>query len=174
MQIIHEINLDKNTEKLITELRNNCFPDFTIDRSYYKQLPHIRCLQFDEAELIGYMGLDFRVISVGETPIKVLGVIDFCVSNASRSNGIGTQMLNELTEYAKSKNVDFIILMADDARIYLDNGFQHVPNVPASWLRIHEHKNLGIAFEYLDELYIKPVSQRQWQQGHVDWLGYMF
>jgi len=64
--------------------------------------------------------------------------------------------------------------MADDSRIYLDNGFKHVPNVPSSWLRIHEHKNLGVAFENLDEFYSKSVSQKKWPDGHVDWLGYMF
>jgi len=174
MQFIHEINIDKPTEKSIIKLRNQSFPDFTIDRSYYKQLPHIRCLQFNKSKLVGYMGLDYRDIAVADSPLRVLGVIDFCVDESQRNQGIGTDMLNELTVFAKSKQVDFIILMADDSRIYLDNGFKHVPNVPSSWLRIHEYKNLGIAFEHLDELYIKPVSQKHWPEGHVDWLGYMF
>jgi len=95
MQFIHEINLDKSTEKSIKKLRNQSFPDFDIDRSYYKQLLHIRCLQFNKSELVGYMGLDYRMVSVGELPFRILGVIDFCVDESQRNLGIGTDMLNK-------------------------------------------------------------------------------
>lgn len=46
MQFINEIDIDidKHTDRLITDLRNASFPDYASDYSYLKQLPHIRCV----------------------------------------------------------------------------------------------------------------------------------
>jgi GNAT superfamily N-acetyltransferase len=174
MQFINEIDLDEKTEALIKDLRNASFPEYASKYSYYKQLPHIRCLYSDQSDLLGYMGLDYRVVAVGGIPFKILGVIDFCVSELARGKGIGSLMLDELTAFAKSKEVDFIMLMSDTPSFYECNGFIHKKNIPSSWLRIHEHKNLGVAFEHLDDFFIKPTSNKKWPEGHVDWLGYMF
>ncbi|MCR9745486.1 GNAT family N-acetyltransferase, partial [Vibrio parahaemolyticus] len=43
-----------------------------------------------------------------------------------------------------------------------------------SWLRLHEHTNYGVAVKHIDELFIKSISGKQWANGHVDWLGYMY
>jgi GNAT superfamily N-acetyltransferase len=174
MQFVNEIDIDKQTDKLIKDLRNASFPEHVSQYSYYKQLPHIRCLQYDNSQLVGYMGLDYRVIGVNDKPYKILGVIDFCVSEDSRGKGIGSLMLNELTAFAESKEVDFIILMAESHSFYERNGFVHIPNVASCWLRIHEHKNLGMGFEHLNDFFIKPTGDKLWPDGHVDWLGYMF
>ncbi|TCT95970.1 hypothetical protein EDB47_1371, partial [Vibrio crassostreae] len=42
------------------------------------------------------------------------------------------------------------------------------------WLRLHEHTNYGVAVEHVDELYIKPMNAKNWGDGHIDWLGYMY
>ncbi|MCZ6377234.1 GNAT family N-acetyltransferase, partial [Vibrio parahaemolyticus] len=44
----------------------------------------------------------------------------------------------------------------------------------SSWLRIHEHKNYGVAVDQVDDLYVKPISGKTWAVGHIDWLGYMY
>ena len=174
LQFINEIDMDKSTHELIKDLRNASFPDHTSDNSYYKQLPHIRCLQYNEDEqLVGYMGLDYRVVGVGDEHYKILGIIDFCVSENFRGNGVGTLMLEKLTTFAESKDVDFIILMSDKKYLYEKNGFCS-QCVPSSWLRLHEYKNYGVAFEYLDDLFVKATGSKKWSKGHVDWLGYMF
>lgn len=173
MQIIHEIDVDAPLHGRIEALRNDAFPEYAVARSYYKQLPHLRALQFDGADLVGTMGLDYRAMAVGDTVVKTLGVIDFCVAAGARSQGIGSAMLRELVEYAAARKVDFIILMADDPRLYVRHGFQRV-EAHASWLRIHEHKSYGIACAHIDELYVKPMRDKAWPTGHVDWLGYMF
>ena len=173
MNILPEIELDATTHQAIQILRNSSFPDSAVERSYYKQLPHYRALQYAGAELIGHAGLDYRVINVGEKALKILGIIDFCVHVDRRGQGIGTAMLEQLSAYAERKDVDFIILIADNEDFYIRNGFQQVQS-RNFWLRIDEHKNYDVAREDIDDLYIKPVGSKKWPVGDVDWLGSMF
>jgi len=171
--IVPEIDVNETIHSSITRLRNNSFPGYQVDRSWYKQLPHMRILCYAEDELIGYMGIDFRVSRVGESVCKVLGIIDFCVSEMFRGRGIGTSMLHELAVYAQQKDVEFIVLVAANPKVYLNNGFQQV-SAKCTWLRIDEHKNYGIACEQLDNLLVMKTGPRQWPGGDIDWLGYLF
>ncbi len=173
MKIIAEIDLTAKQHRQIQKLRNSSFPEHKVDRSYYKQLPHYRVLEYDTSRLIGYMGLDYRVIGVGESCYKILGVIDLCVDKKQRGKGTGTSMLAQLSDFAAKKDVDFIILISDHAEYYLKNGFERI-KAHSSWLRLHEHKNFGVAFDHIDDLFVKSVQGKKWPPGHVDWLGYMF
>lgn len=172
MDIYPEIELSQEQHDAIEILRNKSFPDHQVGRSYFKQLPHMRALKYNGNQLIGYMGLDYRVVSVGNETYKVLGVSDFCVDKRFQNQGIGTAMLSQLSEYASTKDVDFIILISDLHDFYIDNGYVRL-NSLCSWLRIHEHKNYGVAVEQVDDLYVKPLSGKTWAVGHLDWLGYM-
>jgi predicted N-acetyltransferase YhbS len=173
MEILPEIELDESTHLAIQELRNASFPDAKVKRSYYKQLPHYRVLKYENRKLIGCGGLDYRAIRVGNEVYKVLGVMDLCVREDKRGQGIGTSILSELSDYAKKRDVDFIILVSDNDNFYIHNGFYQI-KTHNSWLRIDEHKNYGVAFEKLDDLYVKPVGDKVWKSDYVDWLGYMF
>ncbi|HAS6726905.1 TPA: GNAT family N-acetyltransferase [Vibrio parahaemolyticus] len=173
MDIYPEIELSKEQHNSIEVLRNKSFPEHQVTRSYYKQLPHMRALKYRGDQLVGYMGLDYRVVSVGDEIYKVLGVSDFCVEQSSQRHGIGTAMLSQLSEYASSKDVDFIILISDLDAFYTANGYLHLSSL-SSWLRIHEHKNYGIAVDQVEDLYVKPISGKTWAVGHIDWLGYMY
>jgi len=53
----------------------------------------MRALQYEGDLLVGYLGLDYRVIKVGDEVYKVLGIIDFCVDEQYRGKGIGTLMV---------------------------------------------------------------------------------
>ncbi|UTV29405.1 GNAT family N-acetyltransferase [Photobacterium atrarenae] len=173
MKIIPEIEVTDREHDAITQLRNASFPDHQVERSYYKQLPHMRALQYCHGKLIGYMGLDYRVVCVGGTPLKVLGVIDICIDKSHQGQGIGSAMLTELSDYAAARDVDFIILMSELDAFYTSNGFNKVSG-PSSWLRLHEHQNYGIAFDQLGDLFVKPMSGKTWAPGHLDWLGYLY
>ncbi|HHF3111303.1 TPA: GNAT family N-acetyltransferase [Vibrio diabolicus] len=173
MDIYPEIELSKAQHNAIEALRNKSFPEHQVDRSYYKQLPHMRVLKYEGDHLVGYMGLDYRVVRVGDEIYKVLGVSDFCVESTLQRQGIGTTMLSQLSEYASTKDVDFIILVSDLDRFYVANGYVCL-NSLSSWLRVHEHKNYGVAVEQVDDLYVKPISGKIWAVGHIDWLGYMY
>ncbi|KHA61503.1 acetyltransferase [Vibrio variabilis] len=173
MDFIHELDVTPEQHHLIRQLRNDSFVEHQATSSYLKQLPHVRVLEMKGGELIGYMGLDYRVISVDGQPLKVLGVIDFCVEKNARGQGIGRQMLQGVEQFARTKQVDFVILISDLKEFYLTSGYQQI-TATQSWLRIHQHRNYGVAVEELDELYVKPMSEKPWPSGHVDWLGYMF
>ncbi|NNG00147.1 MAG: GNAT family N-acetyltransferase [Desulfobacteraceae bacterium] len=173
MDIYPEIELSSVQHTEIETLRNKSFPDHQVPRSYYKQLPHLRAVKYQDSHLVGYMGLDYRTICVGDETYKVLGVIDLCINDTFRGQGFGTSMLSELSDYASGRDVDFIILISELHDFYIANGFQRI-NALNSWLRLHEHKNYGVAVEQVNELYVKSVSGKAWANGHVDWLGYMY
>ena len=82
-------------------------------------------------------------------------------------------MLSEVAYFAESKAVDFIILVSELHDFYSAQGYTKEEGIH-SWLRLHDHTNYGVAVEHIDELYIKPISGKQWVDGHVDWLGYMY
>lgn len=173
MNIKPELDVTSDEHAAITALRNDAFPDHQVARSYYKQLPHMRALEYRDGRLVGYLGLDYRVMRVGESIFKVLGVIDFCVAKTHQGQGIGSAMLPELCEYSQRRDVDFIILISDLAKFYTGHGFRQI-HAPSAWLRLHEHRNFGVAFEDLDDLLVKPISGKRWEPGYVDWLGYLF
>ncbi|HAT7741654.1 TPA: GNAT family N-acetyltransferase [Vibrio vulnificus] len=173
MDIVYEINVTEAQHKAIEALRNQSFPANKANRSYYKQLPHMRALQYEGDMLVGYLGLDYRAVKVGDEVYKVLGIIDFCVAEQYRGKGIGSLMLSEVSLFAKGKAVDFIMLISELDEFYLKHGYSKVEAVH-SWLRLHEHTNYGVAVEHIDELFIKSVSGKEWTKGHLDWLGYMY
>ena len=83
-------------------------------------------------------------------------------------------MIEELFTLGQQKGIDFLYLMATDHRLYEKNKFQ-VVNELCSWLRIHEHRNFGVAVENLEqEIMIRKVGKRDWPKGPIDLLGYMF
>ena len=173
MDIIPEIDLSREQHDAIRTLRNSSFPEHQAERSYFKQLPHMRALEYQDKQLLGHMGLDYRVISAGGEAYKVLGVIDFCVKKAFRGRGIGSAMLSQLSSFAENKDVDFIILISELKDFYASQGYLRISGIN-SWLRLHNYTNYGVAVEYVDELHIKSIRGKAWAGGHVDWLGYMF
>ncbi|MDF1663408.1 MAG: GNAT family N-acetyltransferase [Planctomycetota bacterium] len=169
-----ELELDSELHRQITELRNQCFPDHAVPRSYYKQMPHFRELIHNGKHLIAHVGLDYRTISVGGVSISILGVIDLCVDPDHRSLGLGGQLIKSVIELGQAKQVDFILLAADDQRLYHDNGFGAI-SADCSWLKIDEFKNYGIAKQRLENvLMIHKVGEKDWPVGPVDMLGYLF
>ena len=146
MKIINviEYNVSQDLHQQISELFNSCFPaEHTKQRSYYKQLPHFRYLVLAEDMLVAHLGVDCRVIRVGDSIFRIFGVIDLCVRQNYRRQGIASQLLTLLAELAHEKSIDFLFLVSYDDRIYLKNGFKAVSQF-CSWLGIEEHKNCGV------------------------------
>ncbi|MGF1482001.1 MAG: GNAT family N-acetyltransferase [Cyanophyceae cyanobacterium] len=169
-----EFDIDEETHRQITKLKNSCFPDYTKPRSYYKQLPHFRYLAYQGQTLIGQMGIDHRAIAIEDSVFTIFGVIDLCVIADKRRLGIASQMLQSLTQLAQEKSIDFLFAVASDHRLYQKNEFSAVIGY-FQWLRIHDHKNYGVANEKLDqEVLVKQIGHRKWSDGPVDLLGYLF
>ena len=171
---IIEFDISRELHQQITELRNSCFPENAKPRSYYKQLPHFRYLAFAEDLLVAHLGVDYRVIRVGDSVFKIFGVIDLCVKYSYRQQGIASKLLSSLTGLAREKSIEFLFVVVKDNRIYLKNGFDDISNY-CSWLRIHEHKNYGVAVEKIEgEFMVKQTGDKQWENEPIDLLGYMF
>ncbi len=172
LKIEHEISLAEHKE--ITKLRNKCFPDASRERSYFKQLPHFRMLVDDDGVLIGHLGVDHRIIRVGNTTITIFGIVDLFVSESYQGNGVATRLLEKVTELAQKSKIDYLLLHALNGRLYLRNGFRVIsPYLKSLW--IYDFENYGVGTERLDDrIYIKQISDKPWPTGTVDLMGYLF
>jgi GNAT superfamily N-acetyltransferase len=143
-------------------------------RTYFKLPPHFRYLATADGELAAQLGVELRVIRAGDHVLRTFGVVDLCVRQAERSYGLAGQLLAELTEYARICGMDFIILFADDSRLYDRNGWVQAAN-PCTWVQIHDHRTLGLAqAEDTGALMVKPIGEQSWPEGEVDLLGHVF
>ena len=120
------------------------------------------------------MGVDHRVIRVGNSIFTIFGVIDLCVVQSHRRRGIASKLLILLTELAREKSVDFLFLVSHNDAIYLNNGFQAVSQY-CSWLGIEDDRNCGVLVEKIEENFmVKQTGDKQWVNEPIDLLGYMF
>jgi len=77
-------------------------------------------------------------------------------------------------QLAKDKGIDFVILVADTDQFYEKHGFT-VITPEFRWLRIYDHKTVGIGNMRLDvPMMVKQIGKNQWPDEPVDLLGYLF
>ena len=163
----------------IARLLSVCFPDHKDDyrgRDYFKQLPHHRLLAFNDNELIGHLGIDFRVMNLNGNPVRVFGALDLCVSPEHRRTGIATGLLQRFEDIARdSCRVDFLFLVSNDPGFYERRGYKKTI-LRATWLKIDQHSNFGVATEDISDASFmqKSVSNAEWTDGKLDLLGYMY
>ncbi len=170
---VAEAEIGRDLRQQVQGLLQACFPGYP-SRSYFKLPPHFRYLAMTGGVLVAQMGVELRVIRVGSTVLRTFGVVDLCVSTSERSHGLGRQLLAEVTELARSCGIDFVILFADDDRLYTRDGWARAAN-PCSWLKIHDHTTLGLATaEDTGALMVKGIGQQAWPMGEVDLLGHLF
>ena len=174
IETITEWSLTQEHTTKLQSLLAACFPDYLSTRIYFKQLPQFRLLVWNNQQLIAQVGVEHRVINIDNTPFRIFGVIDLCCSPSNRSQGIATIILNKLYQQAKSQGIDFIVLFADDHRLYKREGFFRVNN-QCKWLGIDEHKTIGILENELSDcMMVKSTSSKEWPLGTVDLMGYLF
>jgi predicted acetyltransferase len=106
--------------------------------------------------------------------LRTFGVVDLCVAEGQRSRGLAGTLLAEVTDLARSCGMAFVVLFADDDRLYARNGWARVTN-RCSWLRINDHVTLGLAGpEDTGVMMVKAVGEQPWPEGDVDLLGHLF
>ncbi len=155
-------------------LLQSSFPDYPINKSYFNQIPSFRYLAWYGDELIGHLGVVYRIISLNGVELRVFGIVDLCVDAAFQSMQIGSNILKQLESLAEISNIDFMILISDAHSFYLEQGFIMVDN-PGKWLMIRNSQTLGIAHRKLSDcLMVKPIGTKQWDEGTVDFLGNIF
>jgi GNAT superfamily N-acetyltransferase len=170
---VAEAEIGEGLRQQVQALLQASFAEYP-SRTYFKLPPHFRYLALADGKLAAQMGVELRVIRLGDTVMRTFGVVDLCVSESERSRGLAGLLLAELTEYARSCGMDFIILFADDSRVYDRNGWVRAGN-PCSWVKIHDHRTLGLAqAEDTGALMVKPIGKQAWPEGEVDLLGHVF
>lgn len=171
-----EHELDASLAARTMRLRNLCFPDHRVDRSYYKQLPHWRHLAQAQGTLVGHLGIDHRVVRVGEAVVPVFGLIDLGVHPSWRGRGLGAGLLDQASRLAaQSTRVDFLLGFTFDTRLYRREGFDVLETASVTWLRIDDHRNYGLAQEQLrGEVVVRSIRGKPWPGGPIDMLGCLF
>ena len=111
---------------------------------------------------------------MGETPKYIFGIIDLCIDIKFQNKNIASTLLRKITVLGSENNIDFIILLTKDSRLYKKNNFKTI-SAYCSWLRINDHKNFGVGFENIkNEIMIKELGKNKWENKPLDFLGYLF
>jgi GNAT superfamily N-acetyltransferase len=174
IEVVQEYKLSIDDHKIVNQLLVESFSAYPLDRSYYKLLPQFRYLVWKGDNLIAQMGIEHRVITNSGIPARIFGVIDLCVASSCRSQKIATTLLQQIEEEGRMSRIDFLVLFADDSRLYLENGYHRVANF-CRWMKIDEHQTLGVVEGSLaDCMMVKQLGRQIWHNGIVDLLGYLF
>ena len=170
-----EMTLSESMDMELIELLQHAFPSLYPNRRYFKQLPHLRLIAYEDEQIIGQVGLDFRVMNIDGTPIHVLGIIDLCVREAVRGRGVGRALMEKVIALGEAYPIDFLLLFADRPDLYERIGFQKVSNT-CTWLQINDENQTtrGIGEARFEELMIRQVGDKRWTDGKLDLLGYLY
>ncbi len=170
---VAEAEIGRDDRRQIQALLQLCFSGYP-SRTYFKLPPHFRYLARADGGLAAQMGVELRVIRAGRTVLRTFGVSDLCVRTSQRSHGLAGRLLADVTELAGACGMDFVILFADDSRLYTRNGWVPAAN-PCSWVKIHDHTTLGLApAQDTNALMVKQIGPQPWPGGEVDMLGHLF
>jgi GNAT superfamily N-acetyltransferase len=170
---VAEAEIGPDIRPQLQALLQACFPGYP-SRTYFKLPPHFRYLAMAHGSLVGQMGVELRVIRVGSEVVRTFGVVDLCVMPGSRSHGLAARLLTEVSGLARSCGMDFVILFADDDRVYARNGWTRAGN-RCTWVKIHDHTTLGLArAAETGALMVKATGPQAWPEGEVDLLGHLF
>ena len=169
-----EFEITPEEARQLEDLFMEFFSDYYTGRIYYKQLPHYRILAKKENKVIGQLSLDYRMMALNKIPVKVLGISDVCITKDMQYKGIAGNLLKEAEQIATLYKLDFMLLFADNPRLYLKNGFTQCTSNTVKWLKIHEHESLGLGEEIIKELMIKEIGKKKWEPGWLDMMGYLY
>jgi len=174
IQRVEEFEISQQEHLLINGLLNKTFGDYHKEQSYYKQLPSFRYLVWQEDRLIGHMAVEHRNINIGQMLSRIFGVADLCVDHDFQSQHIASSILKQLEVLGKKHQVDFIVLIAQNHEVYEKNGFSLVNNT-CRWLMIDSNQTLGVGHRRIEQcLMMKPINDKQWREGLIDFLGHIF
>ena len=171
---VAEAEISRELDLALRSLLGECFPGYP-GRSYFKLPPHFRYIaEAGDGAVVAQMGVELRVIRVGDDVVRTFGLVDVCVGRSVRSGGLASRMLAEVTEYARACGMAFVVLFADDERLYVRNGWGHVSS-RCTWVKIDDHVTLGLA-QQVDPgvMMVKAVCDQGWPAGDVDLLGHLF
>lgn len=168
-----EYQIGEGIQAQIAALLARCFPGYPAGRSYFKQLPSFRFLAMHQEGLVGHLAVEHRMIQISGMSARIFGVADLCVEPDFQGRQTGSRLLANLEREALQYGLDFIVLMGEKT-YYERLGFTTAEN-PCRWLSIRNHETIGLMQRRLPgQLLYKPLGEKKWREGLVDFLGYMF
>lgn len=172
---IDEFEITKPKATAISQLLQQSFDLFPDSRIYYNQVPNFRLLAWKQEALIAQVGIVYRIVSLGNEPIRIFGIMDLCVDDNFRNQQIGTKLLKKIDELAKANEIDFVLLFGDGQDFYLNNNYQLVNN-PCRWVLLKNHRTMGILQRTIPEtLLVKQIGKTVWKNdATLDLMGFVF
>ena len=176
MQITdHSISDPVNPEQeaKLANLLELCFDGAHEGRTYFKQMPQRRLCAWQDTDLIGHVGIEYRIIHVGDQLLSVVGIVDLCVAPHARRTGLGASLLDRAEHTGRGQS--FALAMADDTRLYDTQGYQRVNDALVTFLAIDDLRSHSLIERDCSDFFMcKPLSEMQWPRGSIDMLGYLF
>lgn len=171
---IEEFSINLTKQRAIQKLLSQSFAGYPSARIYYKQVPDFRYLVWQEDQLIGHLAVEHRIINNDGQIIPIFGVVDLCISDQFQNQHLASKLLHRLEQLGKDNQVEFVILLTNDPSFYQNCGYQPQNNL-CQWVLIHAHQTMGATSRRLDyNLMIKPLADKTWLPGPVDFLGPLF
>lgn len=172
---VAEHALTRHDQDELQALLRTCFPDQLSERIWFKQLPNFRLLTYEGDRLVAQVGVEHRIVQNGDRRLRpVFGVVDLCVHPDHRNRGLADALLARLEGLASEHNVTYVVLFADDDRVYRKRGYRHVSN-EVKFLGIDDGNTVGILEgSFPDIMLVKEMGKPPWPDGPVDLLGYLF
>ena len=173
---VNEYEIDEGQRHQILALLKECFPGYFDCNIFFKQISKERILAYHKNRLIGQLGLENRVIRIGNELVSIFGVVDLCVYEKYRLQGVATELLKIIEEKAKRNKVNFCLLFADEHNLYLKNGYSLVNN-ECVWLGIEDNYSIGIIKRKLNNCMLvkKITGNTPWDNSaSIDLLGHIF
>ena len=168
-----EMSRDHDEESQIAAMLKQCFDGMHEGRTYCEQIPQQRLLGYCGDRLVGHLGLDYRMIRIGEAIFSVVGIIDLCVVPDLRRRGLAQRLLAAAEK--RSAAQDFSVLVAKDTRLYERTGYRLLAKADVTWLAIDELRCHGVSNRDLSDIFMqKPLSTKTWPKGPIDMLGFLF
>ncbi len=158
----------------VAQLLHATFDQYPVDKIYFPQPPHLRILCWQGSSLVGHVAGVIRELRVGDHPIVVMGIADLCVAVQNHRQNLATMMVDHLASLAKKRGIRFLMALSGEKAFFSDAGFEEI-DPKCTWLAYLGGKSLGLCRRPLHgDVLIKPLMDRSWPEGDLDFLGPMF
>ena len=177
IETLHETALTADDDIAIGGLLDAAFAqvgEFGFNgRSYYKQRHHLRVIARIDDQIVGHIALNFRVVTLGETAVPIIGLAEVATHPDHGGKGIASALLEETIKTAATTQAGFIVLFGDHP-IYARRGFLHAQN-ELRYVGIDEGHINTVITRVDPGLKVMSLRGRAWDgMAKLDLLGHLF